>query len=170
MNTTYPLPVAVPPMLEASIGYTGKARLVAFFFDAGDEAYYSDGHITACGEWDAYELFINHPLVAPSLRGYDLGSSEAPPAYYLLLDRQARALSAAPVALAQRLLREQWGAAAQSDLALVVTEAEWEELVADLMVRVTYPSPAQIMESWQEHRRLVEQLAAWHAEQWEGAL
>jgi hypothetical protein len=141
-----------------------------FFFDAGDEAYFADGHVTACGEWDAYELFINHPLLAPSLRGYNLGSSEAPPAYYLLLDREARALSVAPVSLAQQLLREQWGASEQPEPVLVVTEQEWEELVQDLMVQVTPPSPAQLAEYWREHHRLVDQLAAWLAEQWEGAL
>lgn len=164
------LPIVVPPMLEAAVGYEGDARLVAFFFDSGDEAYFADGRMTACGEWDAYELFINHPLVAGTLRGYDLGSSEAPPVHYLLLDREARALSVAPVSLAQQILREQWGISEEPEPVLAVTEAEWEQLVQDLMVRVTQPSPAQIMEYWHEHQRLVEQLAAWLAEKWEGAL
>lgn len=162
------LPVAVPPMLEQAIGYQGDARLVAFFFDAGDEAYYSDGHVTACGEWDAYELFVNHPMIAPHLRGYDLGSSEAPPAHYLLLDCESRTLSVAPVALAQRLLREQWGAPEPSEHVLVFSEEVWERFIQDLMA--PQPTSAQIMEYWHEHQRLVEQLATWLAEKWEGAL
>ncbi len=40
------LPVAIPPMLEQTIGYQGEACLVAFFFDAGDEACFADGHVT----------------------------------------------------------------------------------------------------------------------------
>ncbi len=170
MNTTRnDLPVAAPPMLEAAIGYAGNACLVAFFFDAGDEAYFADGRVTACGEWDAYDLFINHPMVAPHLCSYDLGSSEEPPAHYLLLDREARTLSVAPVAEAQRLLREQWGVPEQPEPVLVVTELEWEQLVQGLMARMTQPTPAQVMEHWQGHRRLVEQLAAWLSEKWEGA-
>lgn len=168
-NTTIQhLPVAVPPMLEQAIGYLGDARLVAFFFDAGDEAYYADGRITTCGEWDAYDLYVNHPLVAPRLRGYDLGSSEAPPVHYLLLDRQARTLSVAPVALAQRLLHEQWGVFEGPEPMLVVTELEWDQLVGDLIAHMSQSSPAQMAEYWREHCRLVEQLSAWLTEKWEG--
>lgn len=163
------LPVAVPPMLEQAIGYTGDARLVAFFFDAGDEAYYADGHMTTCGEWDAYGLFIGHPMVTPHLRRYHLGSSEEPPTHYLLLDRQTRTLSVAPVALVQRLLHEQWGSVEATEPMQIVTELEWDQLVQDLMARITQPTPAQLAEHWHEHRRLVEQLAAWLAEKWEDA-
>lgn len=165
ITTIHMLPVAVPPMLEAAIGYEGDARLVAFFFDAGDEAYYSDGHTTTCGEWDAYELYVNHPLVAPHVRGYDLGSSEESPTHYLLLDREARTLSVAPVAEAQRLLREQWGAAAQPESVLAFSEQEWEQFLQDLIVPISQLRSAH----WREHRRLVEQLTAWLAERWEGA-
>ncbi len=166
----HPLPVVVPPMLEAAMGYTADARLVAFFFDVGDEAYVADGHITFTGEWDTYELFVNHPLVAPYLCGYDLGSSEEPPVHYLLLDRQTRTLSVAPVDLAQRLLRRQWGRSEEPEPVLVVTEQEWDQLVGDLIVRMSQASSAHLAEYWREHCRLVEQLSAWLAEHWEGAL
>lgn len=169
VNDAIPLPVVVPPMLEVAIGYLGDARLVAFFFDAGDEAYYADGRITTCGEWDAYELYVNHPLVAPYLRGYDLGSSESPPIHCLLLDRHARTLSISPVALAQRLLREQWGGSEEPAPVPVVTELEWDQFVGDLMAQVTQPTPAQLAENWRGHRRLVNELSAWLAEKWEGA-
>jgi hypothetical protein len=156
-------------MLEQAIGYAGDARLVAFFFDTGDEAYFADGHVTTCGEWDAYDLFVNHPMVAHPLRGYDLGSSEEPPAHYLLLDREARTLSVAPVAEAQRLLREQWRASEQPEPGLVFSEQEWEQFIQDLTVPIFQLRSAQIAERWREHRRLVEQLGAWLAEKWEGA-
>lgn len=167
--TAVVLPVPVPPMLEAAIGYEGEARLVAFFFDAGDEAYYADGRTTTCGEWDAYELYVNHPLVAPHLRGYDLGSSEEPPIHYLLLDREARSLSVAPVALAQRLLREQWCVPEQPEPMLVGTEYEWDQLVQNLVGQVIQPTPADIPAYWCEHCRLVEQLMVWLSGEWEGA-
>ncbi len=173
MNDTmllHPLPVVVPPMLEAAMGYADDARLVAFFFDVGDEAYVADGYITFIGEWDAYELFVNHPLVAPHLRSYDLGSSEESPTHYLLLDRQARTLSIAPVALAQRLLREQWGGTAESTAMCVVSEEEWDHLLPDLMSRLVQTVPLALAEDQREHQRLVEALAAWLAHAWEGTL
>lgn len=163
------LPCPVPPMLEAAIGYEGDARLVAFFFDVGDEAYAADGRVTTCGEWDAYRLYITHPLVAPHLCGYHLGSSEESPASYLLLDRQARTLSVAPVAEAQRLLSEQWGGCEQPEPLLVVNEQEWEQLVEELIAQRPRFTSAQLREHWQAHRHLVEQLTVWLMEQWEVA-
>jgi hypothetical protein len=72
-----PLNAPVPPMLAKSIGYTGEARYVSFHWTpAGDEAYYSDGRISATGNWQAYLAFVRHPAVSPSLKGYDLGSSD----------------------------------------------------------------------------------------------
>jgi transposase len=108
-------------------------------------------------------------MVAHPLRGYDLGSSEEPPAHYLLLDREARTLSVAPVAEAQRLLREQWRASEQPEPGLVFSEQEWEQFIQDLTVPIFQLRSAQIAERWREHRRLVEQLGAWLAEKWEGA-
>lgn len=163
------LALSVPPMLAQAIGYFGEANLVAFFFDVGDEAYYADGQICTCGEWDTYDLFLNHPLVAPHVLGYHFGSSEEPPAHYLLLDREACTLAVAPVALAHQLLREQWGAVAQSE-PLVINEEKWEELAQNLLAQLHRPTPAQLMEYWQEHQRLVEQLKEWLAQAWEGTL
>ncbi len=167
-TTIIPLPVAAPPMLEQAIGYSGEARLVAFFF-SGDNAYYADGQFTPAGEWDAYDLFTNHPLVAVHLRDYDLGSSEGPPAHYLLLDRQSRTLSVAPMADTLQLLREQW--TLQELAEPEVTEEELQDLRDDLLAWLSQvPSARVMMERWQEHQRLVEALAAWLAEAWEGTL
>jgi hypothetical protein len=169
--TKHTLPISVPPIFEQAIGYFGDARLIALFFDVGDEAYVADGSITSDGEWDAYELFLNHPLVAPHLRGTHLGSFEEPPTHYLLLDREKRTLSVAPVVEAQRLLREQWGPVPiEPEPMLVVTEQEWEQLVGELMARIVQHTPEQIAADWREHQRRVEALAAWLAEKWEGEL
>jgi hypothetical protein len=136
----------------------------------GDEAYYSDGQIPTVGEWDAANLFFNHPLLAPHLRPFHLGSLEEPPAHYLLLDRESRQLSVAPVADAQELLRKQWGVDPDGqDPVLVVTEDEWDLLVQDLMARLPQVSPEQFVEHWREHQRHIDALTAWLAEAWESA-
>jgi hypothetical protein len=158
------LPIAAPPMLEQALGYTNDARQVAFWI--ADDAYYSDGQITATCEWDAAYLFFYHPFVGHYLRPYCIGSSEEQPASFLLLDRETRTLFITPVAEARRLLCEQWGMSDQPDPMLVVTEQEWEQLVQDLMVQMQ-PTSSQLAALWREHQDLVEQLSAWLTSQWE---
>src|SRR5918992_3269646 len=66
-----PLNVPVPPMLAKAIGYKGKARFVSFHWTpSGDEAYYSDGRISATGNWQAYLAYIRHPAVSPLLKRF----------------------------------------------------------------------------------------------------
>jgi hypothetical protein len=110
-ETLIPLPVPVPPMLEQALDYPGQARLVAFFWTpSSDEAMYDDGKCSGVGDWMAYLAFVKHPLVEPYLRPFDLGSSEDEARHWLVLDREARALSALPVEEAAALLLQQWGA------------------------------------------------------------
>jgi hypothetical protein len=93
-----PLHAPVPPMLAKAIGYTGDARFVSFHWTpAGDETYYSDGCISATGNWQTYLAFIRHPAVNPHLKGYDFGSSDSEAEHSLLLDRLYLALYVAPV-------------------------------------------------------------------------
>jgi hypothetical protein len=163
---TSDLPIEVPPMLEDALGYMGEARFVAFFFDASDEVYYADGRVTTCGDWDAYELFVHHPLIAPHVCGYHLGSAKEPPTHYLLLDRNNRTLLVASVVNAQRLLCEQWQPVQSwPELVLVASEEEGEQLVQELMTCLPHPSLSQGREQWQGYRSQVEALAAWLAEQ-----
>ena len=163
------LPVAAPPMLEQAIGYFGDACFVALFFGVDDEIYYADGRITASCEWDAADLFINNPIVALHLRPYHLGSSDEPPTHYLLLDRESRTLSVIPAAEAWQLLREQWvSTPTEPESVLVVSSEDLERLVSELMIQIRQCTPAQIAADWRAHQWLVEKLALWLAEQWEG--
>jgi hypothetical protein len=109
LSTFAPLSVPVPPMLEEALGYTGTARLVAFYWTPmGDEAMYDDGVQSGDGEWPAWLSFVQHPKVEPQLGPYDLGSSESEARHWLVLDRTARALYALPVRTAAALLHQQW--------------------------------------------------------------
>jgi hypothetical protein len=109
LSTFAPLPVPVPPMLEETLGYMGKARLVAFYWTPmGDEAMVDDGVQSGDGEWPAYRGFVEHPKIEPQLRAYDLGSSDGEARHWLVLDREARALYALPVRTAAALLHQQW--------------------------------------------------------------
>jgi hypothetical protein len=163
------LPCLVPPMLERAIGYQGNARLVGLSVDLGDEVSFSDGDIHMCGEWDAYDFYVHHPLIAPHLRPFHLGSSMEPPIHALLVDRVSRTVAAVPFGDAQRLLRAQWGTAApESAEMLVVSKGAWDALVEELMTRMQR-SPVQLAEEWRVHQPLVQALIGWFAEVWEDA-
>jgi hypothetical protein len=154
------LPIPVPPMLEEAMGYDGNGRLVAFYWGGGDEAYYADGYQSACGEWDAFLLFVEHPAVEPALAGYDLGSSEDEARHWLILDREERHLSVAPVATAQRLLKAQWKRP-EPEPVLVVDEEAWARLVAEIEERCAQITPQQIMTAIATHQRLLKALRDW---------
>jgi hypothetical protein len=84
-----PLKAPVPPMLATAIGYKGDARFVSFHWTPyGDEAEYSDGRLSATGNWQAFLAYIQHPAVSPHLRDYDLGSSDSEAMHALILDRE----------------------------------------------------------------------------------
>lgn len=154
------LPIPVPPMLEEAMGYDGEARLVAFYWGGGDEAYYADGYRSACGEWDAFLLFIEHPSVASALQSYDFGSSEDEARHWLILDREHRHLSVAPVAAAQRLLKAQWSLP-DPEPVLVVDEEAWARVCAEIEERCAQITPQQIMTAIAAHQRLLKALRDW---------
>jgi hypothetical protein len=86
--------IPVPPMLEEALGYSGKSRYVAFYWEAaGDELVWEDGRAKLIGaNWPAWLIFVRHCRVARHLAPYQLGSSESEAAHKLLLDRQERTL------------------------------------------------------------------------------
>src|SRR5262245_9226680 len=101
--------IPVPPMLALAIGYMGDAQFVSFQWSPyGDEAEYSDGRLSATGDWQAFLAYVQHPAVSPHLEGYDLGSSESEAKHALILDREHFEVFIAPVRDAERILTEQW--------------------------------------------------------------
>ena len=104
-----PVNIPVPPMLALAIGYKGKAQYVSFQWTPYvDEAEYSDGRLSATGDWQAFLAYVQHPAVSPLLEGYDLGSSESEAKHALILDREHFQAFIAPVRDAERFLTEQW--------------------------------------------------------------
>jgi hypothetical protein len=101
------LHVPVPPMLEEALGYTGNGKFVAFYWGAGDEAYYDDGRSSATGEWDAYLAFVQHPTIEPALRPYHLGDSDSEATHELVLDREERKLYVGAARAVNRFLQRE---------------------------------------------------------------
>lgn len=83
----------VPPMIEAALGYYENADFVAFYWaQSGDELASHDslgnGYVGA--NWNAWQVFVQHPVIEPFLSPFDLGNSDVEARHWLLLDRKQR--------------------------------------------------------------------------------
>lgn len=175
-----PLTIPVPPMFERALGYPGQllppdaplARYVALYWtEGGDEAAFDDGQRSAVGMLnnDAYLAFVQHPAVAPHLQRYHLGSSDAPAAHWLILDRQQQTFSVAPIEVARHLVEGQWGPSPEDQQGPpVVTLEDLQHALDALQQRnaswtetTTQGSTQAILEAMHEERRRCEELVAW---------
>ena len=103
------LKAPVPPLLAKALGYKGNARYISFNWTPfGDEVDYSDGRLSATGNWQAYLAYIQHPAVSPFLEGYDLGSSESEAKHALLLDRVQQEIFISSVREIEQFLKWRW--------------------------------------------------------------
>jgi hypothetical protein len=156
-----PLNVPVPPMLAKAIGYTGKARFVSFHWTPyGDETDYSDGRVSATGNWQAFLAFIQHPALSPHLKDYDFGSSDSEAKHALILDREKLALFVAPVREAEKFLREQW----PKEPPVTMSQEEYTALVMKALKNVKPPTDVSIAEIQRRIERqyaLVDELQQW---------
>ncbi|MDB5313179.1 MAG: hypothetical protein JWO38_7381 [Gemmataceae bacterium] len=152
-----PLPIPVPPMLEQAVGVPdAPARYVGLYWGEGDELYFTDGRTSGTGHGYAFLLYRRHPAVEPSLAGYHIGACDQPADHWLVLDRQARRLAVAPVAMARDLLRGQWP---PSDPA-TLSEADWRAIVDHLRSRPV-PTMEQLFAALQEQRQVEKELVTW---------
>jgi hypothetical protein len=160
VTTLTPLTVPVPPMLAKAIGYKGKARFVSFqWTPAGDETDYSDGRVSAIGNWQAFLAFIHHPAISPRLEHYDFGSSDSEAKHALILDQEQQALFVAPVKEAEKFL-EQW----PKEPPVTMSQEEYTALVMKALKNVKPPKDVSMDEI---HRRIEEQYALVEAmQQW----
>jgi hypothetical protein len=103
------LKAPVPPLLAKVLGYKGDARYISFKRTPfGDGVEYSDGHVSANGNWQAFLAYIQHPAVSPFHEGFDLGSSESEAKHALLLDRAQQEIYIAPVREVGDFLKWRW--------------------------------------------------------------
>lgn len=159
-----PLDIPVPPQLEAAVGLTDTpARFFAIYWHpCGDEACYDDGRSSGTGNWTGYLAFTRNPAVCLALAPFDLGSSDAEPEHWLLIDRKARRAFVGPWREVSRILREQWEESAAGPA--VISQEEWAALVARLEEEIRsrpMPTMAEITARMEEQRRLEDQMVRW---------
>ena len=107
------LRIPVPPasILEHAVGYQNQrnARYLALWWEpCGDEVMVSDGIVSFTGHWPGYLAYVQHPLVAPALINYNLGSSEDFATHRLLIDLDTRQAYVVLAAEGERVLSSQW--------------------------------------------------------------
>jgi hypothetical protein len=155
-----PLNAPVPPMLAKAIGYTGEARFVSFQWTPyGDETDYSDGRVSATGNWQAFLAYIQHPAISPHLKDYDFGSSESEAKHALILDRENTAVYVAPVKEAEKFLTKQW----PEEPPVHMSNEEYAELISKALknIKQRKTNMAEIDRRIQQQYALVEELQLW---------
>jgi hypothetical protein len=161
------LAATAPPMLCEAVGYSGSARYVGFYWTpCGDEIIYTDGRLSADGNWYAWLVFTRHKSVAPYLEGYNLGSSDEEATDWLLVDRGTCAMYIGEPGEAMAALREQYAeqaAAPEPQGAEIPDEIVLEDFgsLIESFVEVRGPQPEEIIEAMRRQDRLTEELRVW---------
>ena len=161
------IPVPPAPILEQAVGYRNyrNARFLALWWEpCGDEAMVSDGLVTFTGLWPGYLAYVQHRSVHFQLAAYNLGSSEDPAEYRLVIDLENRQAFIAPCKEAEGLLTSQWGTSREKPVA--ISSEEMEKWLADLSEQLShFPSMDKLLSQMAEDQKHVATLQHWLDEQ-----
>ena len=161
------IPVPPAPILEQTVGYRNyrNARFLALWWEpCGDEAMVSDGLVTFTGLWPGYLAYVQHRSVHFQLAAYNLGSSEDPAEYRLVIDLENRQAFIAPCKEAEGLLTSQWGTSREKPVA--ISSEEMEKWLADLSEQLShFPSMDELLSQMAEDQKHVATLQHWLDEQ-----
>jgi len=160
------LSIPVPPasILERAVGYQNQrnARYLALWWEpCGDEVMVSDGMVSFTGHWPGYLTYVQHPLVAPAMANYNLGSSEDFATHRLLIDLDTRQAYVVLAAEAERIFSSQWECHSSNPaVALFMEDLEplLREWAKNLKVEV---SIEEILSRMAEDQKAVDALRSW---------
>ena len=165
--TQLKIPVPPAPVLEQAVGYRnyrGAHYLALWWEPCGDEAMVSDGLVTFTGLWPGYLAYVQHRAVHPHVAAYNLGSSEDPAEYHLVIDVEERLAFIAPCREAERLVISQWDN--PQGKPFTISPAEMEKWLADLAEQLShFPSMDELLSQMAEDQKHVETLQHWLDEQ-----
>lgn len=158
--------IPVPPatILERAVGYQNQknARYLALWWEpCGDEVMVSDGIVSFTGHWPGYLAYVQHPLVAPALFNYNLGSSEDFATHRLMIDLDTRQAFVVLAAECEQILSSQWEQQPRNPPVTLFMEdlepllREWAmSLQADVSMEA-------VMSRMAEDQKAVDTLRAW---------
>ena len=158
------IPVPPAPILERAVGYQNQhnAHYLALWWEpCGDAVMVSNGVVSFTGHWPGYLTYIQHPLVAPALINYNLGSSEDFATHRLLIDLDTRQPFEVLAAEVGRILSSHWEQKPRNPPATLFMEdlepllREWaRNLQADVSMEA-------VMSRMAEDQKAVDTLRAW---------
>ena len=162
-----PLDIPVPPapILEQAVGYENisNARYLALGWEpAGDEAMVSDGFVTFTGHWAGYLAFIHHKSIYHHLAIYNLGSSDDPAEYRLVVDLQERKAYIAKTSDAEIVVTGQWEVIPNLAGQVLLSSDDFENLLQNFIEQTQFiPSIEEVRQRMDKDHQAVESLLRW---------
>ncbi len=163
--TQLDIPVPPAPILEQAVGYenTHNARYLALWWEpAGDEAMVSDGFTTFTGHWAGYLAFIHYKSIYHHLAIYNLGSSDDPAEYRLVVDLQERKAYIAKTCDAETVVAGQWEVIPNLAGQVLLSSDDFEDLLQNFIEQIQFiPSMEEVRQRTEKDHQAVESLLRW---------
>ena len=163
--TQLDIPVPPAPILEQAVGYenTHNARYLALWWEpAGDEAMVSDGFVTFTGHWAGYLAFIHHKSIYHHLAIYNLGSSDDPAEYRLVVDLQVRKVYIAKTRDAETVVAGQWEVIPNLAGQVLLSSEDFEGQLQNFIEQIQFvPSMEEVKQRMEKDHQAVETLLHW---------
>ena len=126
------IPVPPAPILEQAVGYPDEAgaRYLSLWWGcADDEVLLSDAAEIKYGNWEGYLAYVHHKAVYPHLTSYNLGSSDEPAKYHLLIDLIERKAYVASGRDAERIMDENMQREADEIEKMILSDEDAKALI-----------------------------------------
>ncbi len=163
--TRLEIPVPPAPILEQAVGYenTRNARYLSLWWEpAGDEAMVSDGFVTFTGHWAGYLAFIHHKSIYHYLAIYNLGSSDDPAEYHLVIDLQERKIYIAKASDAETIVAGQWEVIPNLAGQVLLSSEDYEDLLKSFTEQMQFvPSMEEVRQRMEKDHQSVQTLLVW---------
>jgi hypothetical protein len=122
----------------------------------------SDGLVTFTGLWPGYLAYVRHKMVHPHLTGFNLGSSENPADYHLIIDLVERRAFVAPCKVADRFQATQRNQGVKLEKPVSLSSEEIEKWVEESEQQLLhFPCMDELMAQIAEDEKLVAALEHW---------
>ena len=147
------------------MGYenTRNARYLSLWWEpAGDEVMVSDGFVTFTGHWAGYLAFIHHKLIYHHLAIYNLGSSNDPAEYRLVVDLQERKAYIAKTRDAETVVDGQWEVIPNLAGQVLLSSEDFDGLLQNFIEQMQFiPSMEEVRQRMEKDHQADETVLHW---------
>ncbi len=147
------------------MGYenTRNARYLSLWWEpGGDEAMVSDGFVTLTGHWAGYLAFIHHKSIYHHLAIYNLGSSDDPAEYRLVVDLHERKAYIARNRDGEAVVAGQWEIIPNLAGQVLLSPEDFDTLLQNFNEQMQFiPSMNEIRQRMEKDHQAVGTLLRW---------